>query len=221
MNEVIAGVEIPDTALVREATELVRGATDDALFNHCRRVYLWGSLLGRHAGLEVDPQLFYVATMFHDLGVTKTYGRTEHFEIDGANAAWDFLLSNGFASVKAAKNVWQAIALHTGPGAAEHADPEIALLSAGIQTDTRGRDLDVLTSDEIHRVIAAHPDCAASGHCSDTAHRRNIMAALMLTTAIVATVGCSVLDSAGVATTATLDGSNTSGVSEGLASRRL
>jgi hypothetical protein len=178
MNDVIAGVEIPDTARVREATELVREATDDALFSHCRRVYLWGSLVGRRRGLVVNPELFYVAAMFHDLGVTKRYGRTEHFEIDSANAAWDFLLGNGFASVKAAKNVWQAIALHTSPGAPEHIDPEIALLSAGVQTDTRGRDLDLLTSDEIHQVLAAHPDCTTNGHCFDTVQRRNLLAAL-------------------------------------------
>jgi hypothetical protein len=189
MNEVIAGVETPDTALIREATDLVRGATDDAVFNHCRRVYLWGSLVGRRRGLVVDPEMFYVAAMFHDLGVSKRYRRTEHFEIDGANAAWDFLLGNGFVPVKAAMNVWQAIALHTGPGAPEHLNPEIALLSAGVQTDTRGLHLDLLTSDEIHQVIAAHPDCTSNGHCSDTAHRRNLIAALMLATAIVATWG--------------------------------
>jgi uncharacterized membrane protein len=57
VTEVIAGVEIPDTALVRRATTAVREATDDALFNHCRRVYLWGMLLGRRRGLVIDPEL--------------------------------------------------------------------------------------------------------------------------------------------------------------------
>ena len=39
MTYTIAGVVIPDSALAREATELVGAATDDLLFNHSRRAY--------------------------------------------------------------------------------------------------------------------------------------------------------------------------------------
>lgn len=47
MSETIASIEIPNTDLVRHATELVRGATTevstgDTLFHHSRRVFLWG-----------------------------------------------------------------------------------------------------------------------------------------------------------------------------------
>jgi hypothetical protein len=186
VNEVIAGVEIPDTALVRRATTLVRDATDDALFNHCRRVYLWGTLLGRRRGLVVDPELLYVAAMFHDVGLTASYGRSEHFEIDGANAARDFLLRNGFASAKDARIVWLAIALHTSPGAADHVEAEIALVSAGIDSDVRGRHLDALTSDEIREVTAAHPAATTVGHRTGSAHRRNLVPLLTVATAVAA-----------------------------------
>ena len=43
----IADIEIPDTALVRDATEFIRGAGDDLLFHHSRRVFLFGTLQGR------------------------------------------------------------------------------------------------------------------------------------------------------------------------------
>jgi len=83
----VAGVVIPDSALAREATELVGAATDDLLFNHSRRAYLWGMLHGRRRGLEPDPELLYVAAMFHDLGLTPKYRRTDQrFELDGADA---------------------------------------------------------------------------------------------------------------------------------------
>jgi hypothetical protein len=36
MSETIAGITIPDTALVRDATARVRDAADDTLFDHCR-----------------------------------------------------------------------------------------------------------------------------------------------------------------------------------------
>ena len=88
MTYTVAGVVIPDSALAREATELVGAATDDLLFNHSRRAYLWGMLHGRRRGLGPDPELLYVAAMFHDLGLTPKYRRTDQrFELDGADAA--------------------------------------------------------------------------------------------------------------------------------------
>lgn len=44
MPETIAGIAVPDTALVREAGALVRQAADGTLFHHSRRVFLWGVL---------------------------------------------------------------------------------------------------------------------------------------------------------------------------------
>ncbi len=96
MSESIAGVSIPDTILARQATELVRGVTDDLLFNHCRRVYLWGTLQGRRRGIAADPELLYVGAMFHDLGLTERYRSTDQrFELDGADAAAAFLREHG------------------------------------------------------------------------------------------------------------------------------
>ncbi len=37
MTEFIAGVEVPETELVREATSLVRDAAEEAVFHHSRR----------------------------------------------------------------------------------------------------------------------------------------------------------------------------------------
>jgi HD superfamily phosphodiesterase len=157
MTEVIAGIAIPDTKLVADATELVRKATDDLLFHHSRRVFLFGSLQGRRLGLTVDPELLYVGALFHDLGLTDTYGSQDlRFEVDGANAAKSFLLDQGLSEADAAK-VWTAVALHTTPGVPEFMEPEIALVTAGVETDVLGigyRDLDPA---DIAEVTQAHP----------------------------------------------------------------
>ena len=88
MPEIIAEIEVPDTDLVREATSVVREATDDTVFDHSRRVFFWGSLKARARGLELDPELAYVGAMFHDLGLTSKYRTTNRrFELDGAEAA--------------------------------------------------------------------------------------------------------------------------------------
>jgi HD domain len=156
MTETIAGITIPDTALAREATELVRAAADPLLFDHSRRVFLFGSLKGHHRGLTVDPELLYVGAMFHDLGLTERHRRTDQrFEVDGADLARDFLLSHGRSEADA-RTVWLAIALHTTPGIPEHLEPEIALVTAGVETDVLGLDLEEVTPEQIRAVTGAH-----------------------------------------------------------------
>ncbi|MFE1879324.1 HD domain-containing protein [Streptomyces diastatochromogenes] len=157
MSEVIAGVEIPDTALVREATELVRAAAPPLVFHHSRRVFLWGSLRGREQRLSFDPELLYVGAMFHDLGLTKGLRRTDQrFEIDGADEARRFLHAHGITG-EPADRVWTGIALHTTPEIPLHMAPEIALVTRGVELDVLGIGYDAVSDVERRAVVAAHP----------------------------------------------------------------
>lgn len=155
--ETIADITIPGTALAREITEFIRDTEDDLLFNHSRRVFLFGALQGRRRGLQPDLELLYAGAMFHDLGLTRRYRTsTVRFEVDGADAARDFLLQRGVDKVDADK-VWLAIALHTTPGVPEFLDPEIALVTAGVETDVIGIGRDDLSPEDIAAVTTAHP----------------------------------------------------------------
>lgn len=157
MQETIAGIAIPDTKLVTDATELVLQSTDELLFNHSRRVFLFGALQGKRKGLNPDLELLYVGALFHDLGLTKTYGSDDlRFEVDGANTAKAFVLDHGFSEADATK-VWTAIALHTTPGVPEFMAPEIALVTAGVETDVLGIGYADLDQSLIGEVTAAHP----------------------------------------------------------------
>ena len=112
MTSVISGVEIPDSKLAREAAELVRQYEDEMLFNHSVRVYVFGAMKGLRQKLRFDPELLYVAALFHDLGLVDHYHTaTKRFEVDGADAARDFLRARGIAEPQA-DLVWEAIALH-------------------------------------------------------------------------------------------------------------
>jgi HD superfamily phosphodiesterase len=156
MTEIIAGIAVPDTELVQEATDLVREAADPVLYHHSRRVFLFGSLKARHRGLRVDPELAYVGAMFHDLGLTECYRRTDQrFEVDGADLARDFLLDHGRTPAEA-RAVWLAIALHTTPGIVEHLEPEVAVVTLGVESDVLGLDLDEISVSERAAVVAAH-----------------------------------------------------------------
>jgi HD domain-containing protein len=155
--DTIADIAIPDTPLVREITEYIRDAEDDLLFDHSRRVFLFGALQGRRRGLQPDLQLLYAGAMFHDLGLTQRYHTsTLRFEVDSANAAREFLVQHGVDKADADK-VWLSIALHTTPGIPEFLEPEIALVTAGVETDVLGIGRDELSPEALAAVTAAHP----------------------------------------------------------------
>src|SRR5689334_17085234 len=157
MSEVIAGIRVPDSRLAREATDLLREHGTPLLLAHSLRVYLFGAIQGRHRGWDFDHELFYVGAVFHDLGLTPRYRSRDHrFEVDGANAARDFLRSNGIEE-QSAGLVWDAIALHTTPEIPWHKRPEIALLNGGAAADVIGRGLDEIPVGDREAVLAAYP----------------------------------------------------------------
>src|SRR6266576_643559 len=86
---------IPDSLLAKEATDVLRGHSTDLLFNHSMRVYLFAAEQGRQKKLRFDPELLYVAAAFHDFGLLKKFSSpNERFEVDGANAARQFLATH-------------------------------------------------------------------------------------------------------------------------------
>ena len=153
----IADVNIPDSQMAREVTQFIRDTEGELLFGHSARVYLWAALTGKRKKLLFDPELLYIAAMFHDIGLTAAYGGSQlRFEVDGANAARDFLRSHGIAA-KDVDTVWTAIALHTTPGIPEHMHPEIALVQAGAAMDVVGRGYEQFTPEQRQVVVAAYP----------------------------------------------------------------
>jgi hypothetical protein len=155
--ETVAGIRVPDSALAREVTEFIRDVEDDVLFNHSRRVFFFGALQGLRRGVQPDLELLYAAAMFHDIGLTERYRTSSvRFEVDGANAARDFLTSHGIDRAEAG-TVWLGIALHTTPGVPEFLAPEVALLQAGVEVDVVGVGREQLTAEALAAVTAAHP----------------------------------------------------------------
>ncbi|WP_179200245.1 HD domain-containing protein [Streptomyces sp. NRRL B-24085] len=157
MTDIIAGVEIPGTPAVAEATEFLRERTNPLILHHSRRVFLFGSLHARARGLRPDPELLYVSAMFHDVGLLIPFrDEQQRFELDGADHAQKFLLERGF-SESAADVVWRAIALHTTPGIPGRMEPEVAATNYGVLTDAIGWGLDEVRRDQTDEIVAAHP----------------------------------------------------------------
>lgn len=157
MTEKIAGIEIPDSRLAQDATELIRDTTPPLIFHHSRRVYLFGSLQARARGIQPDPELLYVAALFHDAGLVPPYrSDDQRFEMDGADQARAFLLDHDVPAGDA-DTAWTAIALHTTPEVPYKLAPEIAATTAGVETDVLGLHLTNVSRAEIDEVTAVHP----------------------------------------------------------------
>ncbi|HBZ15474.1 MAG TPA: phosphohydrolase [Pantoea sp.] len=161
MSVNVTGIRIPDSKMAHEATEFIRDTESDLLFNHSSRVYYWGALAGQQRGLKVDNELLYIGCMFHDIGLTHEHCSCDkRFEVDGANAARDFLQGYGISTHDIDK-VWSAIALHTTPGIPEFMAPEIALVTAGVEMDVLGIGYEHFADEQIGAVTSRYPRPAA------------------------------------------------------------
>jgi len=158
MNKIISlsGVSAPDSAFTRKASALVARVHNKEMLHHVHRSWWFADAIGRKRGLSYDRELVYLAALMHDLGLTEDYMTDQRFEVDGANAARSILLSDKYADDKA-QLVWDAIALHSAIGVAEHMTPEIALVHMGAHLDVLGLFMDELTPAVIDDVLQLYP----------------------------------------------------------------
>jgi hypothetical protein len=156
-QQIAAGVAAPDTKLARQATELVRDSSSELIYHHSRRVFWFGSLQGRNRDLSFDPELLYIGAMFHDLGLNERFhGSGRRFEVDSADEARRFLYDHGVPE-DSIRRVWTAIALHTTPGIPELMEPEVALVTAGVEYDVLGIGYHDISAADRAEITALHP----------------------------------------------------------------
>jgi len=152
----LAGVCIPDTALVRQAIQLVRAVSSPLLFNHVMRTYLFGALAAKKLRTPYDQEVACLGAVLHDLGLTGYANGPKRFEVEGADAAKRFVLVRGLAEERA-ELVWDAIALHTSGGIASEKRMEIALTHIGSRMDVLGLGTGAISEWEFAAVLAEYP----------------------------------------------------------------
>ncbi len=127
-------VVIPDSALCLAATDYARRVSPPSLFNHVMRTFAFGAVAGDAGGLVFDRELLYIGSVLHDIGLTDSAPHRARFEIDGADAAREFLSREGMRDADI-DLVWEAIALHSTFGLPQRKRPEIALVQVGAAID--------------------------------------------------------------------------------------
>jgi hypothetical protein len=132
----------PDTALAKEAEELVRGLSKPPLYGHCLRTWAFAAMFAQRDRVDHDEELLYLACVLHDIGLTEAHdGRDPSaacFAVEGARAA-HALLCERQAPEDRARTVAEAISLHLNVDVPDHYGPEAVLLSKGVTLDVVGR----------------------------------------------------------------------------------
>ena len=92
----------PDTPVCIAAMDLARDHSPPFLFNHVMRTFAFGRDAGALQGARYDPEMLFLGSVLHDLGLVEAFIGEDRFEIDGADAAADFLSRRGYSDAKIA-----------------------------------------------------------------------------------------------------------------------
>jgi len=156
LPKTVAGVRLPDTVVALAALDLAWNACPPFLFNHCLRTFLFGVMLAEHDAPTYDSEIIFVAAALHDLGLTQRYATPEHpFEMDGADAAKEFLAARGVSAARA-ERAWNAIALHTSI-LVDHQEAQIGIVGNGAGADVFGSGIKSLQAERVAEVVRVFP----------------------------------------------------------------
>mgnify|MGYP001034900829 FL=1 len=146
----------PDTDICVAAMELARDHSPAFLFNHVMRSHSFGQAAGALQNATYDPEVLFLGSVLHDLGLVEQFIRDDRFEIDGADAAADFLSRHGYPDRKIAL-IWDAIALHTTFAVPQRKQPEIALVQLGAGIDIGAVPRALLSAEAVAMILSEYP----------------------------------------------------------------
>lgn len=146
----------PDTDVCLAAMQLARDHSPAFLFNHVMRTFAFGREAGAMQGAQYDQEMLFLGSILHDLGLVERFIGDDRFEIDGADAAADFLSRQGYSDRKIGV-IWDAIALHATLGVPQRKQPEITLLQLGAGIDVGAIPRSLLTSESVEIILAEFP----------------------------------------------------------------
>jgi hypothetical protein len=155
-TRLLAGVSVPDTALISRTIEFACERSEQYLFNHAMRSWLFAVLFAQRKRAAHDGEVLAVTTILHDIGLVEAFNGPLRFEVEGANAARDFARKEGMDD-RRTQLIWDGVALNSTPSIAIYKEAEIALATMGIGLDWGGFGYETLTDAEVAGILEAFP----------------------------------------------------------------
>lgn len=150
------GMPVPDSAVAKQARELITTVAPTFLTNHSVRAYAWAVELALHDELSFDSEILYVSAMLHDIGLVPAYDIGGCFETDGAIAAEAFAREHG-APPDRARAIYDVVELHMADDLPPDPAPEVMLLWDSTGTDVTGHRYADVRRAIVPDVLAAYP----------------------------------------------------------------
>ena len=147
-------LRIPDSKLAQETVEACRAVQPEMVIEHNYRSFVYARALAALDRIEHDPELLFVAVMYHDHGVAEPDGRC--FTLRGAEEAERHLERSGRPPAECAAGA-EAITFHLNPAVAPEQGAEAHLLHDGVLLDGVGLRAWELRREAIERVRARYP----------------------------------------------------------------
>jgi hypothetical protein len=152
----ITHFQLPDSNLCKAAIEYACTVSEPFLFHHVMRSAIYADRIGQSRKMKYDREVVCVSAILHDLGLTKIAPVRTRFEIEGADAAKEFLAQQGM-SERSIETVWMAISLHSTTEIPQYMSPEIALCQLGIAADLNILPSGIVTDEILDEVMSDYP----------------------------------------------------------------
>ncbi|ORY56809.1 cyanamide hydratase [Leucosporidium creatinivorum] len=155
---------IPETAVVKAAREYLEPKLPKNVWNHSQRAYLYGVAIAKvqFPDWTYDPESFYLACLFHDLGaIPESIKATKlSFEFYGAFLARSWLLPDAEKASQDEKDiadsVTETVARHTNfiDG---RCSTHVQLIQLGTLFDNIGAQASWVAAETVDQVVAKYP----------------------------------------------------------------
>ncbi|HKE51518.1 MAG TPA: HD domain-containing protein [Actinomycetes bacterium] len=153
----ITGVVRPDGAAAEAARLVCAEYSSEALYNHAVRSFVFGAAYAQERSLDFDLELFYVAALLHDFGLTTSFdSHALPFEEAGGHVVRVLTAGLGW-SVERRDRAAEVIVLHMRHDVSTGEDVESHLLQVGTSADVSGLRVAEFDPQFVADVLAEYP----------------------------------------------------------------
>ena len=152
----IAEIPVPQDDVSAVTWSWAQRSLPEYLLAHSVRAYCWGAAIGAGEAWSFDRRLLWVASLMHDVGLTRIPRNTTCFEVEGGEIARRFLERKGLSAGQAGV-VARAIVLHMQPSVTPADGAEAVLLDRATGLDVRGAGYEAVAPAARRRVLEDFP----------------------------------------------------------------
>lgn len=157
----LTDIQIPDTAIVKEAFSELENTQNQAIINHSWRSYIWGVGIAHNKNWQFDHESLLIASLMHDLGLVDHLDSytCSCFTFESALRSEIICIKHDYPKDKI-NNISDAICLHMNGYLDENDQKltkEVILLQKATSCDVIGTDLALFSKQFKDDVIEKYP----------------------------------------------------------------